>query len=376
MPGKQKTSDSSAEEQVLDSNSEELENDESQNEGSEETEANSSDADDSNNSEEESRKDLLDVVKDAVKSDEDNDQSEDEDDDDSDKEEDKKGKKSKEDASSASKSGKSEDTEDEGDEGSDEFTEEELKSLNEKTQKRIRNLTSKLENAHAQVEDYKPHAESYRKIDGFMQQYGITPEESAEAFTIMALVKTDPSQALQRMQQHINTISGYVGETLPDDLKQRVEDGTLSEEDAKELSKARATAKLERERREATEKATEKATEERTAQNKQQELATSLDNWQANISKTDPDYQKKHGFLKTQLQALIGELGTPENAEEMVRYANIAYGMVNEQLGQVVSKAPEKKKEKRSLQSRNASGPSPKPKPETTLDVVRLAAGK
>jgi len=369
MPGKQNPSESSPEDQVLDSSSDELENDDletgQEEESLEETEAASSDADDSKISEEE-RKDLLDVVKDVVKKD-DEPSSEDEDSDEDKKKEGKEGK-TKEDASSASKDGKSE----EDDDASDEFTEEDLAKEKPSTQKRIRSLTGKLEESHSQIEELTPHAESYRKIDGFMQQYGITPEESAEAFTIMALVKTEPDKALQRMQQHVDNIAGVVGESLPDDLKQRVEDGTLDEADAKELSKARATANLERARRETIQTTAKKDEKTRETADANTLLARTLDDWQAKTAETDPDYQKKHGFIKTQLQALVAELGAPQNAEEVLQYANIAKGMVDKQIGEVAPKP--QKKEKKSIKSRSASGPSPQPNPETMLDVVRQAA--
>lgn len=373
-PEKQNASDTSADEIEMDSKSEELEVDNA--ESTEDTEASSSAAEDSKSSDDEERKNLLDVVKDAVvDEDEGNDQPDQDEGDEYDDEE-AEASESKEDVSSTSKGSKETDTD-----ASEEFTEEEIKQLKPSTQKRIRALNSKLEEAYAQAEEYKPDAESYRKVDDFMQKYGITPEESAEAFTIMALVKTDPNQALQRMQKHIDTISGHVGETLPADLLQKVEEGSLSEQDAKELSKARAQANIERQKREAAEQRYQKQQQEAQSQAQVREIGLALDNWQTKMRTADPDYDKKNGLVKTQLKALISELGQPKNPEEANRYADIAYGMVNQSLGSFMKETQQapQKREKRSIKSRSSSGPAPERQitaESPLIDVARKAVGK
>lgn len=392
MPKQQKSSDSSPE-VTEDSNLNPEETDVNDQDVRGE-EADSSNADDSKNSEDEHQS-LLDVVKNATDKYDSEDEgdkpkskgegSKDSEEDDSDSD------GSEEDASSASdekgkKDKSSKDTEEAKDD--DEFTEEDLAKEKPQTQRRIRNLLGRLEDTHSQVENLKPAAEGYQQIESYMSDHGITPEEASEAFTIMALVKTDPAQALERMQGHVKNIASYVGDEMPDDIRQKVEDGILDEETGKELSKARAEARRERQKSEGIQQQYQQQQQQQQTAQTQQAVAQALDNWQASKSQEDPNYQQKHELVSTQLRALVAQYGTPRNAEEAGLYAEKAYDFANQQFQRLAGANPQQpvqdpqtpkyqpKREKRSIQSRASSGPSPKPKPETTLDVIKQTVGQ
>lgn len=360
---------SSPDDQVLDSNSEVEETAQDVETTEENLEATSSNADDSKTSEDE-HKSLLDVVKDAVEETSEEEVSEDTDTEDEDGEPDADSK-AKEDASSASEEGeKGKEDEEDAD-----FTDEDLAKEKPSTRKRIQKLISKLDDAHSRAEEYEPKAQRFQEISDFMATNGITSEEASEAFAVMALVKSDPAQALERLRQHVSTIEETLGEgNLPADLKQKVEDGLLDEDTAKEVSKARAQARFEREQREAYQQAEQQRTEQQQAQGQQQLVSNALDSWQASMQQKDPDYPIKHGFVKDKLTALIQQHGAPRTAQEANQYADIAYGMVNEELSKVAPKP--QKKAKRAIPSRSTSGPSPTVKPDTTLGIIKQAVGK
>lgn len=335
--------------------------------------ADSSDAEDSKKSDDE-HDTLLDVVKDVVDKESSKKKAEkleEESEDDTEDDVDVEGKKSDDVSSTSEEKGKSE-------EEDDSFTEEELEKEKPRTRKRIKKLIGKLDNAHSEIDDLKPKAESYNKIEEFSKEYGITPEESAEAFTIMALVKTDPEKALERLQGHVQNISSRVGETLPEDLERKVQEGLLDEGSARELSRARAQAALEKERREAMEQQSKQVQQQTAVQQVQTEMSNALNSWQEEKQKTDPTYQTKHGFVSDRLRSLIAEHGVPRNGQEARQYAEAAYNYVSQMLPSAPVSPSEntvqnKKspKQKRVISSRKTSGPSPDPKPRTTLDVIR-----
>ena len=62
----------------------------------------------------------------------------------------------------------------------------------------------------------KPKAEQFEKITSFMSSNGLTTQEVAEGFQIMALMKTNPAEAHKKISEYKATLDVYVGDKLPD----------------------------------------------------------------------------------------------------------------------------------------------------------------
>ena len=305
-------------------------------------------------------KDLLSVVRDAVEG----------------KKEDAKPSKDKaetdEDASSASGKG---DKQEKQEKSSDEEeaadpTAEELAGYKPKTRKQIEKLLTQRREALERVTELEAPAQQYQQITSYMEEYGLTANDVAQAFTITALFKNDPARAREELMKRIDMLDQQIGNKLSDDLKKKVEDGSLDEEAALELSRSRANAERERQLREATEKKVETETAQRQEAEVRTKVQTAVTQWQQSKIQSDPDFSQKAEMLDAYVRGMVAKQGQPKTAEQALKMADEAYAAVNKQIERF-RPAPAAQP-KRVVQSRHVSG-NPRPQPATPLDVVKLA---
>ncbi|MEI7837901.1 MAG: hypothetical protein WCK05_15980, partial [Planctomycetota bacterium] len=162
--------------------------------------------------------------------------------------------------------------------------------------KELLNQNRDLRSSKVTKEEFEVHradANSYRKVTGFMDTYGLKIEDVAEGFNIMALMKTDPAAALKRLQSHYNQLQKVTGNVLPDDLREKVESGFTDEETARELARRRAiderTQELARQHLADTERQHAEAIK---AEHRTKTLSVVAD-WERGIRSRDPDYDRK-----------------------------------------------------------------------------------
>jgi len=191
---------------------------------------------------------------------------------------------------------------------------------------------------------YKQDADQYRAITNFMQQSNLTGEEVAQGFEIMALLKSGDlgnlSQARQWFAERLAGLDEVLGNQLPDDLKQKVDQGLVDEEVAKELARERANARNLQNLRTQDEQRAEQARAEEAQRVQAVRLATAVKQWEDGIKGKDPDYAtKKAALVETQVLALIQRRGArPASEEEALALVDEAYRNVNETLKQFVPK--------------------------------------
>ena len=94
----------------------------------------------------------------------------------------------------------------------------------------------------------KSAAEHYRKVDATFvdigrdaAKMGLSQEDVAQLFAWPRLLASDPKAAVEQLQEFTATWQEKVGQSLPADLKQKVDDGVLDEATAKEVAQLRAT---------------------------------------------------------------------------------------------------------------------------------------
>ena len=187
----------------------------------------------------------------------------------------------------------------------------------------------------AERDTFKEDAENYRGIQEFVQANGLTGDEVAEGYEIMALLKRGDresfAKALEWFEPRVEYLRQQIGAVLPDDIRERVESGELDDETANELAQARATVKL-NERAE-TERATreEAARAAVTAETTGLEMAKAVQAWEDTTKAADPDYAKKAELVITMSRSIIQERGGkyPANEQEAVELAKAAYQRVN-----------------------------------------------
>lgn len=209
-------------------------------------------------------------------------------------------------------------------------------------------------------------AENYQRLTEYMDSNSLTPEEVAEGFQIMALMKNDPAHARQILEQKMQGLQQFDPGYVPPDLKQEVDSGAITPERAQELARLRAqgnAANFQAQRsQEQVERERQQAQRLRQQQQGQQ-LASAVNQWEQDLQAKDADYAQKAPWVRDRLRALMQEKGRPQDADGAVELARQAYKDVNERL------KPLSKQNKRPAKPTPSGGSSQSSKKEpTSLD--------
>ena len=94
----------------------------------------------------------------------------------------------------------------------------------------------------SQKNEYKEGHNQYQKITSYLASNNINAEEASTGLQIMALMKNDPQRALEALTPYMETLRQLTGDVMPDDIRERVDDGYMDEDAGKELARARAEA--------------------------------------------------------------------------------------------------------------------------------------
>lgn len=187
----------------------------------------------------------------------------------------------------------------------------------------------------AERNELKPRAEQFDRITGFMDSNRLAPAEVAEGFEVMALLKSgDPDklrQALEWFEPRVQALRGALGEVLPDDIQQKVDEGALDADAAAELAATRAAERLRVQREKDDGDRATSAEKARVASEAATAAAQAVQTWEDGIRKTDPDYARKAELVETTSMAMVLKEGRPNTAEEALALAKRAYAKVNEQ---------------------------------------------
>lgn len=184
----------------------------------------------------------------------------------------------------------------EGEEGEaepDALTEEETAHLRPKTRKRIENLVRDRKERDEKIAAIEPKAQQFDQIRSFVDEAGLTKDEVNQGFAVMRDLRRNPFEAYQRLKPIVAQLAAMFGEgDLPEDLRQDVVTGRITEQRARELVTARSQSSI------ATTQAAENAKrdqERRDADAHRQnvdDVAGAVTAWE-NSKATDPDWKLK-----------------------------------------------------------------------------------
>lgn len=215
-----------------------------------------------------------------------------------------------------------------------------------------------------QRNQYRESAEQYEKITGFLAENQLSADEAAQGFQIMALMKNDPEAALQALTPYLQNLQLATGQTLPDDIRSRVDDGYLDEDAAREM--ARVRAENERLRSQVQTHSNQAAERQQTEQINN--LAATVTDWENNIRQQDPDYDLKEAEIDDRVRVLVSERGRPQTPQEAVAMAKEAYDAVNARFAsRFGNKRPMK------TASGGKLGGTPTPEPSSLMEAVQTA---
>lgn len=260
---------------------------------------------------------------------------------------------------------------------SDELSPEEIKALSARTQQRFSKLTKNLKAASTEISSLKPKAAEFDKIDSFVRNAGLSQQDVAGTLEIAALLRSPrPQDALARLLPIVARLQEISGETLPADLQTRVDQGYLTEADAKTLAKAQAEARL------ATDHVTQ-MTERQQADQRNSDFkalttstVSSIETWESQQAARDPDWHLKRDSVAELVELAIErktrEVGQPwfPNSEEAIKLSADALKTINDRSKRFGPKLQE-------IRPVLNGGASPRSTvaPKNLLDVVRQTVG-
>lgn len=228
-----------------------------------------------------------------------------------------------------------------------------------------------------QRNQYRQAAEAYGKFTGYLDANGVTPQEAADILKIQALAKTNPSEAWTLLKPFAQQVMQAAGVILPQDLQQQVRAGKLGQAAAMEISRLRAqNASTQK----AQEFQRERAMREQSQQ-AQQAVMTAVATAERELQGRDVDFAAKVDDLKKEIYWLQREHVTnkrgpvtPEIARQMVLDA---YKTVSGRMAQV--SPPQRGRDQQgrfqpaNVASGRVAGGQTTAAPKSILDVVRGA---
>lgn len=212
-------------------------------------------------------------------------------------------------------------------------------------------------------------ASEYRKVTDFMDQNGLTHEETAQGFVIMALMKRDPAQAWKALQPVVQQLLVAAGEVLPNDLQQRVNAGEFTEEAAREIARERARATIVENGRSFDQQLADR----RAQRDLSTQLQGAADNWRRDRLRKDPGFAAKEPQLLKEVAWLIRTEGQPDSPEGVREQLERAYkGIVAPSAPRTPGAVPKIGDGAARPRPSGSSGASrnARPAPQTTRDII------
>lgn len=201
---------------------------------------------------------------------------------------------------------------------------------------RWKELIAEKNDLKSQVEDLQVSSQFGRVIHDYMEQTGLSDDNLTELLQIGAGALTDPQSVIPRVEKFLNDLKAATGDTLPDDLQDKVNQGYITEEDALEMSRLRASQnRFQAQQRQSQDTAADQ--ERRRATDQVSRSVNAANTWAQQRQKDDAGFAARQGMVSDRATAIInalvasgqikrlptGEvLTTPEQAVEILQMAD------------------------------------------------------
>lgn len=249
--------------------------------------------------------------------------------------------------------------------------EEDLEKLPFGKHPRFKELIQQRNEYRDKVQEFEADAGQHRQMREYLDKMELSEEEAANAIVLAAQLKHakegrfDADQVLQRLSQMQSEIATRAGKALPPDIQEKVDEGLIDDDAAKELAQARVVqeqAKRDSELRQQRQQQDE-------ARQQIQKFTDTATRWEAAVKARDPDYEMKKEAIADYVKAMRLERGNPSSAEDVLMLLRDAYRTVNARFGRL---APKPEPKAPNLSSDRSHAPeAPRPQPKTLLDAAR-----
>jgi hypothetical protein len=211
-------------------------------------------------------------------------------------------------------------------------TEGELRKLRPETRRRFEVLLRQRNQARQSLEQVQPELTQHRQLRGYLEQNQLAPDDVNMLLGIGSSLRRGDYQAfLQGVTPYVQAAQEALGLRLPQDLRKQVDDGLLSDEAARELTRTRhRAAQAEYRLNEQT-----KVAETEASNRGRNLIIQDVDAWEADIRTRDPDYALKENAVRRYSQALIQERGMPQTREQGLALVKAAYDEATRELAKL-----------------------------------------
>jgi hypothetical protein len=247
-------------------------------------------------------------------------------------------------------------------------TDEELAGYHSKTRRRVKWLLDQRNEAKAELDRLKPSVDGWTGLQGYMRDTNLSVDEVNEGFEAMRLMKNDPLKALPVLKGYVQRLEQLAGENLSPEMQQAVEAGEISEQHARELSRAKSSASLaSAQSAQAAERARQLAANQGFERHAA-DVSRVVNEWDSQQATSDPDYALKRSRVMERVKLALYEEGYPRTTQAAVDLVSKIKKDVDEEFKKLSPKREQ-------IKPITAAGSAPaRPEPKTMLDVVRQAA--
>lgn len=263
-------------------------------------------------------------------------------------------------------------------EASDELTSEELETLPFGKHPRFKQVIGQRDEARQQagelqtkLAEYEPAAQQWGLVRGFMSENQLSDTDMLDGFRMMAMVRMDPLNGRKAIVDYLDQLDTALGLKLPEDLRDDLDLGRITEERAYELSRSRAAQTAQQQEQQQRQTEQQQSQQREQVQQHVSNMTTAATAWETQVRGTDPDFDRKQQLIADRMQALVAAdpKATPKNADEMTALLNRAHTDVTSALKRIV---PQPRPVARPTSAANPTVAAPQPK--TMREAIALAA--
>ena len=210
----------------------------------------------------------------------------------------------------------------------DDFPEIDEKTLSHNQQQVMARWRRGLDKLRGQVGELKPAAEQYGKIQDYMNTFGLTPEDVAQGFDIMAKMRTNPQLAFEALKPIFEQLALQTGAILPNDIRDRLRKGQIDEATARELARSRASAQT----AELQAKFTNDQAQKRQAAQVHYAVQSAVARWDSDKAAKDADFARKRPMVEDAARTIMAREGQATTPDAAVKVLDRALKVVEERL--------------------------------------------
>jgi hypothetical protein len=178
-----------------------------------------------------------------------------------------------------------------------------------------------------QYESMRPSAEIGHQLQSFAKEHDLSADDVGTVMQIAALLRHGDYEAFYRViSPYVRTAQEYLGVTLPNDLRERVQQGHMTEQAAREFARVR----MDKQRVEQTRETEQAQFATQSLASTQDQVTRSVSAYEQRLAAADPDYKAKAASVRRMAQAMLFEKGgTITSVDEALAITKAAYDEVN-----------------------------------------------